>query len=69
MPNLGKEQNGDPLNGEIDFIRNGNVEGSAKIEFGRLLIDENGRLIVVGGPGKSGSPLGRGLNSFANNDG
>jgi hypothetical protein len=65
----GKSKPAIPLNGEIDFIRNGNVEGSAKIEFGRLLTDEGGRLIVIGGPGKSGSPLGRGLNSFANNDG
>ena len=48
----GKSKPAVPLNGEIDFIRNGNVEGSAKIDLGRLLTDENGRLIVIGGPGK-----------------
>lgn len=57
------------LGGKIDFIRNGNVEGSATVALGQLLTDENGRLIVVGGPGRSDSPIGRGLNSFANNDG
>src|SRR5688500_12659917 len=65
----GKNKPAIPLNGEIDFIRNGNIEGSAKVALGRLLTDEDGRLIVVGGPGRSGSPIGRGLNSFANNDG
>ena len=58
-----------PLGGEINFIRNGNIEGSAKVVLGRLLTDDQGRLIVVGGPGKSASPLERGLFSFANNDG
>ncbi len=58
-----------PLNGAINFIKNGNIEGSAKVVLGRLLTDENGRLIVVGGPGKSGSPLGSALTNFANNNG
>jgi hypothetical protein len=65
----GKNKTALPLSGEINFIRNGNVEGSEKVTLGRLLTDEKGRLIVVGGPGKSGSPTGRGLDSFANNDG
>lgn len=65
----GKNQTIGPLSGEINFIKNGDVEGSAKVTFGRLLTDEEGRLIVVGGPGKSGSPIGRGLDNFANNDG
>ncbi|MDN5836644.1 MAG: LodA/GoxA family CTQ-dependent oxidase, partial [Nitrosospira sp.] len=65
----GKNQAIGPLSGEINFIKNGNVEGSAKVTLGRLLTDEDGRLIVVGGPGKSGSPIGRGLDNFANNDG
>ena len=58
-----------PLAGEINFIKNGDVEGSAKVALGRMLTDAQGRLIVVGGPGKSGSPIGRGLDNFANNDG
>ena len=65
----GKNKSAVPLNGEINFIKNGNIEGSAKVALGRMLTDAQGRLIVVGGPGKSGSPIGRGLDSFANNDG
>ncbi|MDQ3186597.1 MAG: LodA/GoxA family CTQ-dependent oxidase [Pseudomonadota bacterium] len=65
----GKNQAIGPLSGEVNFIKNGNVEGSAKVALGRLLTDEDGRLIVVGGPGKSGSPIGRSLDNFANNDG
>lgn len=65
----GKNKTALPLSGEINFIRNGNVEGSEKVALGQLLTDEKGRLIVVGGPGKSGSPTSRGLDSFANNDG
>ncbi len=58
-----------PLNGEINFIKNGANEGTAKVELGRLLTDDSGRLIVVGGPGRSGSPLSSGLSNYANNDG
>lgn len=65
----GKKQAIEPLHGEINFIKDGNVEGSATVALGRLLTDDEGRLIVVGGPGKSGSPIGRGLDNFANNDG
>lgn len=65
----GENQQSSLLSGEIRFTRNGRIEGSAKVVLGRLLTDGNGRLIVVGGPGKSGSPIGRGLNNFANNDG
>jgi hypothetical protein len=65
----GKNQASGFLTGEINFIKDGDVEGSAKIVLGRMLTDEKGRLIVVGGPGKSGSPIGRGLDNFANNDG
>ncbi|MEO5654751.1 MAG: LodA/GoxA family CTQ-dependent oxidase, partial [Nitrosospira sp.] len=65
----GKNQAGGLLTGEINFIKNGDIEGSAKIVLGRILTDEEGRLIVVGGPGKSSSPIGRGLDNFANNDG
>lgn len=53
----GKNQTIGTLSGEINFIKNGNVEGSAKVELGTLLTDGEGRLIVVGGPGKSASPL------------
>ena len=65
----GKNQASGLLAGEVNFIKDGDIEGSAKIVFGRMLTDEEGRLIVVGGPGKSGSPIGRGLDNFANNDG
>ncbi|WON73347.1 LodA/GoxA family CTQ-dependent oxidase [Nitrosospira sp. Is2] len=57
------------LSGDIHFILNGNVEGSKRGVLGRILTDKKGRLIVVGGPGKSSSPIGSGLNNFANNDG
>ncbi|SFN65397.1 LodA/GoxA family CTQ-dependent oxidase [Nitrosospira briensis] len=65
----GKNQAAVPLSGEINFIKDGDLEGSAKVALGRLLTDDEGRLIVVGGPGKSASPIGSGLNNFANNDG
>jgi hypothetical protein len=58
-----------PLIGEINFIKNGNVEGSDKVNLGMLRTDEKGRLIVIGGPGLSCSPIGSGLTSFVNNDG
>lgn len=58
-----------PLGGDIAFMKNGTVEGSAKVALGRLLTDEKGRLIVVGGPGKSDSPLKKRIEGFANNDG
>jgi hypothetical protein len=65
----GKNKSAIPLSGEINFIKNGDIEGSAKVALGRMLTDTQGRLLVIGGPGKSGSPIGRGLDSFANNDG
>ena len=39
------------------------------VPIGDLLTDGAGRLIVLGGFGKSRSPSGRGLTNFANNDG
>jgi hypothetical protein len=39
------------------------------VPLGDLLTDGAGRLIVLGGFGKSRSPSGRGLTNFANNDG
>jgi len=65
----GKSKAALTLSGDINFIRDGNVEASERIQLGRILTDEKGRLIVVGGPGKSGSPISRGLDNFANNDG
>src|SRR3954452_2665149 len=65
----GKNTAAGSLAGGINFIKSGNVEGSAKVALGRILTDAQGRLIVVGGPGRSGSPIRRGLDSFANNDG
>jgi hypothetical protein len=65
----GKNKAALALSGDINFIRDGNVEASERVQLGRILTDEKGRLIVVGGPGKSGSPISRGLDNFANNDG
>ena len=41
------------------------LKASERVQLGRILTDEKGRLIVVGGPGKSGSPISRGLDNFA----
>lgn len=65
----GKNQEGAPLSGEINFIRNGNVESRTPVELGLLKTDEKGRLIVLGGFGVSRSPLGSRLSNYANNDG
>ena len=65
----GINQQNSPVSGEINFIRNGNLEGNAKVELGRLLTDDQGRLIAIGGPGKSASPLHGALSNYANNDG
>ncbi|NET02267.1 MAG: hypothetical protein F6K61_17180 [Sphaerospermopsis sp. SIO1G1] len=42
---------------------------SANVKLGKLKTDDVGRLIVLGGHGKSASPLGYEMGSFANNDG
>ncbi len=54
----GKNPRSPLLSGEIDFIRNGQVEGSAKVVLGHLLTDQNGRLVVVGVRESRALPLG-----------
>jgi hypothetical protein len=61
----GKNKPARTLSGDINFILDGNIKGSERVVLGRMLTDEKGRLIVVGGPGKSGSPIDRGLDNFA----
>ena len=61
---------GSPLTGSIEFAQ-GNSEGHIvrDINLATLRTDANGRLVVVGGPGTSGSPFDSPLPSFADNDG
>ena len=66
----GSGTSGPVLAGSIEFAKPGtngpNVTG---IKLATLRTDEKGRLLVVGGPGKSGSPLSTPIPSFADNDG
>jgi len=39
------------------------------IALAMLRTDEKGRLLVVGGPGRSGSPVNAPINVFSDNDG
>lgn len=57
--------------GEILFIKTGSavVEGSDKVELGHLETDSEGRLLVIGGDGKSKSPINKPMRNFANNPG
>lgn len=57
------------LSGEINFIKNGNIEGNARVKLAKISTDSKGRLLVIGGPGESRSPLNSSLYGFANNDG
>jgi hypothetical protein len=61
---------GSPLTGSIEFAH-GNSKGQivSGINLATLRTDANGRLVVVGGPGTSGSPFDSPLPSFADNDG
>ncbi|MDR4485331.1 MAG: LodA/GoxA family CTQ-dependent oxidase [Nitrospirales bacterium] len=65
----GKSKPEEKLTGEISFIKNGVVEGTANVNLGRIITDQKGRLLVIGGTGESKSPLNKGLTGFANNDG
>jgi hypothetical protein len=61
---------GSPLTGSIEFAQ-GKSQGQVvtDINLATLRTDANGRLVVVGGPGASGSPFNSPLPSFADNDG
>jgi hypothetical protein len=66
----GAKAAGLPLTGSIEF-----AEGTSKghvvndISLATLRTDDDGRLVVVGGTGMSGSPFNATLPSFADNDG
>ena len=61
---------GPVLSGSIEFARTG-ASGPkvTDIVLAKLRTDEKGRLFVVGGPGKSGSPIDAPAESFSDNDG
>jgi len=61
---------GPTLSGAIEFTKPGKPGAKVTdIALAMLRTDEAGRLLVVGGPGKSGSPLNAKISSFADNDG
>ncbi|WP_140980804.1 LodA/GoxA family CTQ-dependent oxidase [Bradyrhizobium guangdongense] len=62
--------NGPLLSGTIEFAKP-NTAGAkvTDIALAKLRTDEAGRLLVVGGPGTSGSPLNASINVFSDNDG
>ena len=66
----GSGANGPVLSGAIEFAKpratGTKVTG---IELATLRTDEAGRLLVVGGPGTSGSPLNAKIDVFSDNDG
>jgi hypothetical protein len=66
----GSGTSGPVLSGAIEFARP-RARGPAvkDIVLATLRTDEKGRLLVVGGPGKSGSPLNAKIPSFSDNDG
>ena len=59
-----------PLTGRIEFAR-GSAKGKVVdgINLAQLTTDADGRLIVVGGKGASGSPFNASIDSFSDNDG
>jgi hypothetical protein len=59
-----------PMTGSIEFAK-GTSKGQVVKDIGlaTLRTDAQGRLVVVGGPGRSGSPFNATLPSFADNDG
>lgn len=58
------------LSGKIEFAK-GNAKGKVvdSISLAKLTTDGDGRLLVVGGKGKSGSPLNAKIDKFSDNDG
>lgn len=67
----GEEQQRDRISGRIQFIRevDNRLDGEAEVVLGYIETDSDGRLIVLGGDGDSGSPLSRPIVEFANNPG
>jgi hypothetical protein len=66
----GSETNGPVLSGTIEFAKpRARGPRVADLVLGTLRTDKQGRLLIVGGPGKSGSPLNASINTFSDNDG
>ncbi len=58
------------MTGSIEFVKPRTPsQRVTKIELASLTTDAQGHLIVIGGPGKSGSPLNLPAESFVDNDG
>ena len=67
---VGSETVGPVLSGAIEFAKPGrNGTKVTDIVLGTLRTDKQGRLLVVGGPGKSASPLSASIKTFSDNDG
>ena len=59
-----------PITGSIEFAKAGTTSHRvSNIELASLITDAAGRLVVIGGPGKSASPLNLAAPSFSDNDG
>jgi len=59
-----------PMTGSIEFAKPGKPSKRASnIELASLITDAQGRVVVIGGPGKSASPLNHSAPSFSDNDG
>ena len=58
------------MSGKIEFAR-GSAKGKVvdNISLAKLTTDSDGRLLVVGGKGMSGSPFNASIDSFSDNDG
>jgi L-Lysine epsilon oxidase N-terminal/L-lysine epsilon oxidase C-terminal domain len=66
----GTKTKGPTLSGAIEFAKPGKPGAKVTdIVLATLRTDEAGRLLVVGGPGKSGSPLNAAIDLFSDNDG
>lgn len=66
----GANHAGTPMSGSIEFAKPGKPsKRAANIELASLITDVEGRLVVIGGPGKSASPLNHSAPSFSDNDG
>ena len=58
------------MTGSIEFAKAGKPgKGASNIDLASLMTDAAGRLVVIGGPGKSASPLNLAAPSFSDNDG
>jgi len=66
----GSGANGPVLSGTIEFAKPRTTGPKVTdIALAKLRTDESGRLLVVGGPGTSGSPLKASIDVFSDNDG